>query len=217
MPVVLCYGDSNTHGTMPLPEGAARGRYGRDQRWPGVAEASLGGDWRLIEEGLPGRTTCRVDPYARAERDGLALLPAILETHRPLDAAVLMLGTNDTKARFPATGRDIGLGVERLGRTVLDISGDAASGPDGAAPRLLIVAPPPLPEDGPFATDEPGAAALSREAAVAIREAATRLGAAFLDAGEHAAFSRIDGVHLDAAGHASLGAAVAEALRAMLP
>ncbi|MCA3557074.1 MAG: hydrolase, partial [Rhodobacter sp.] len=32
---ILCYGDSNTHGTMPMPDLGAMGRFARDVRWTG--------------------------------------------------------------------------------------------------------------------------------------------------------------------------------------
>ena len=46
---------------------------------------------------------------------------------------------------------------------------------------------------------------------------ATRHGCGFLDAGAVIASSPLDGVHFDAAEHASLGRAVAGALRNLLP
>src|SRR5260221_38291 len=50
MKTVLCYGDSNTFGsaTVPRPDG----RYGPDERWPGVLRATLGSSWMLVEQGL---------------------------------------------------------------------------------------------------------------------------------------------------------------------
>ena len=212
MPTILCYGDSNTHGSVPLPAGRPRERYGRDVRWPGVMRRALGVGYEVIEEALPGRTTVHDDPVARANRNGLATLIAALESHRPVDVVVLMLGTNDLKARVGATPSDIARGIERLGRIVLDASWDHGAGPGGDAPGLLVVAPPPLPEDGPFAVDEPGAAATSHAAVPLIRAVAEGLGAAFIDAGTVARFSPVDGVHLDEAGHAALGEAIAEAV-----
>ena len=212
MRTLLCYGDSNTHGTVPLPVGSPRARYGPDIRWPRRLARHLGEGWHVTEEGLPGRTAASADPLSRAERNGHATLAAILESHRPLDAVVLMLGTNDLKRRFNLTAADIGRAVERLGRMILDTSWDHASGPDGGAPRLIVVSPPPLPEDGPFASEEPGAAALSRVASGAIRDAAGRMGAEWLDAGEVTPFSAIDGVHLDEDGHAALARALGDRL-----
>ena len=43
--------------------------------------------YRVIEEGLCGRTTVFDDPF-RTERRGTEMLPAILESHRPVDTIV---------------------------------------------------------------------------------------------------------------------------------
>ena len=210
MPVVLCYGDSNTHGTVPLPAGAPRRRFDAETRWPGVLASRLGPGWRVIEEGLPGRTTCLDDPLSQANRNGLATLAAILESHRPIDVVVLMLGTNDTKARFGMTAADIARGVEMLARTILSDRWDEGCGPDGGAPRLLVVAPPHCTLDGPFDRDEDGRTArLSRALAPLLADIVRSLGGELLDAADVAEMSPIDGVHLDADGHRALGEAIA--------
>ena len=56
---VLCYGDSNTWGCMPLEESDVAIRLSRADRWPGVLQDELGSDYWIIEEGLNGRTTSR--------------------------------------------------------------------------------------------------------------------------------------------------------------
>ena len=45
---LLCYGDSNTHGTRPLTQSGVLERFGWDERWPGVLARGLGADWRVI-------------------------------------------------------------------------------------------------------------------------------------------------------------------------
>ncbi|WP_232343273.1 hypothetical protein [Burkholderia pseudomallei] len=70
---VLCYGDSNTHGTRPMTRPGVLERFDRDDRWTGVLAQTLGSGWRIIEEGLPAappstttrskagtRTACRI-------------------------------------------------------------------------------------------------------------------------------------------------------------
>ena len=52
MKTVLCYGDSITWGYNPV-DGS---RFPFEQRWPGVLQARLGSSYRVIEEGLNGRT-----------------------------------------------------------------------------------------------------------------------------------------------------------------
>ena len=45
---VLCFGDSNTWGYIPL----TAGRLLRAERWPGILQKSLGDSYYVIEEGL---------------------------------------------------------------------------------------------------------------------------------------------------------------------
>ncbi|MCU0912864.1 MAG: hydrolase [Rhodobacteraceae bacterium] len=78
---VLVYGDSNSHGTAPMPTLLDMRRFGPDERWPGVMAAALGPGWRVIEEALPGRTTVHPDPVSGVHKNGLAVLPAVLESH----------------------------------------------------------------------------------------------------------------------------------------
>jgi lysophospholipase L1-like esterase len=211
--VVLCYGDSNTHGTRPMARLEDLGRHGPAERWPGVLAAALGAGWRVIEEGHPGRTTVYPDPVAGVHKNGIAILPAILESHRPIDVVVLMLGTNDLKTRFQAPPIEIAVAVERLALLVRQ----SFCGPELGAPALLVVAPPPVEEAGCLGEIFAGGDAKSRRLAPLYAEVAARQGAAFLDAGAVARVSPIDGVHLDADAHAALGRAVAEALPRALP
>lgn len=209
MKTLLCYGDSNTHGTPPMYEPDEMGRFGPDVRWPGVLAAALGPPWHVIEEGLPGRTTVHDDPIEGVHKNGFAVLPAILETHRPLDAVVLMLGTNDVKARFGVGAGEIAQSAERLAKLILTHQ----AGPEGRAPALLVVAPPPIGEVGIFADMFAGGARKSRGVAKALRPMAEAHGAAFLDAGTVIRTSDLDGIHFDAAEHAKLGRAIAAEIK----
>ena len=139
MKTILCYGDSNTHGTLPMASLDDDGRLGPQARWPGVMAADLGGDYHVVEEGLPGRTTVHDDPFEGVHLNGLRIFPAILNSHRPIDGLVLMLGTNDLKARFAAPAADIALGVEKMALMAATLA---------HAPRVLIVAPAPVRDSG---------------------------------------------------------------------
>ena len=209
MPVVMCFGDSNTHGTMPMRNLQDRRRYGREIRWPGVLAAELGPDWHVIEEGNGGRTTVHPDPIDGEHRAGLRILPALLESHRPLDAVVIMLGTNDMQARFTSSAGDVCRGVERLVREV-QIS-DA--GINGASPKVLVVSPVPVEEVGLFEEMFAGGAAKSRALGPALSEMADRTGAHFADAGDWAEVDPVEGIHLSAEAHAAIGAGVAVVLK----
>lgn len=208
---VLCFGDSNTHGSPPATAlGASSPRYDRITRWPALMAADLGPDWHVIEEGHPGRTTVHDDPIEGAYRNGLTVLPSMLESHKPLDAVILMLGTNDLKGRFSVNPTDIALSLERL----IGVIRAFACGPDGAAPHILLVSPPPIVEVGCLAEMFEGGAAKSRGLASAIGAAATRAKVSFLDAGVHIDVSPIDGIHYDKAAHRTLADVFANALRA---
>jgi lysophospholipase L1-like esterase len=208
---VLVYGDSNSYGTKPMPALLAAERFGPEARWPGVMAAALGPEWRLVEEGLPGRTTVHPDPISGVHKNGLAVLPAVLESHAPIDLVILMLGTNDLKARFGLPPVEIAVGVEKLVRHIRQ----DFTGPGGTAPALLLVCPPVAIEAGCLAEVFAGAEAKARRLPGFYRDVAARWGAAFLDAGEVIGPSPLDGVHFEAEAHAALGAAVAKAVKAM--
>jgi lysophospholipase L1-like esterase len=209
MPTVLCFGDSNTFGTPPMEGPDDPRRLGPDERWPGVAAAALGPGWWLIEEGLPGRTTVFDDPVEGENRNGRRSLAVCLESHRPLDAVVIMLGTNDLKTRFSAPASDIARGASIL----LEI---ARTHPKlQPPPALLLVCPPPILETGFLGAMFEGGARKSAQLAPLYAAAAERNGAHFLDAGKIVTSSTVDGIHYDAAEHRKLGDAIAGALRAM--
>ena len=208
---ILVYGDSNSYGSKPMPDLLTGARFGPEERWPGAMAAALGPDWRLVEEGLPGRTTVHPDPISGVHKNGLAVLPAVLESHAPIDLVILMLGTNDLKVRFGLPPVEIAVGVERLVRHIRQ----DFTGPGAAAPALLLVCPPIVIEAGCLAEVFEGAEPKSRRLAGFYAEVAARWGAAFLDAGEVIGPSPLDGVHFEAEAHAALGARVAEAVKAM--
>ncbi len=135
---VLCYGDSNTFGsaTVDRPDG----RYGPDERWPGVLRNALGSGWLVIEEGLGGRTTVSDDPVEGADKNGRSYLYPCLRSHRPLDVVVIMLGTNDLKNRFGKTAWDIAEGVGVL----VSIVKTSGAGRNEGVPEIIIISPPPM-------------------------------------------------------------------------
>ncbi|MBQ9959278.1 MAG: acylhydrolase, partial [Oscillospiraceae bacterium] len=92
---ILCYGDSNTWGYI----GGVGERFGRDVRWTGRLQTLLGSDYTVIEEGLNSRTTVWDDPV-EMHKNGYTYLMPCLQTHRPLDLVIIMLGTNDLERRF---------------------------------------------------------------------------------------------------------------------
>jgi lysophospholipase L1-like esterase len=209
---ILLFGDSNTHGTMPLLDLGLAGRFDRDERWAGRL-ARLLPDWEVIAEGHPGRTTVHDDPVEGNHRNGLTVLPALLESHKPIDVVLVMLGTNDLKERFSVNAGDIAHALERLCRMIRA----SGCGPGGAGPQVLLVAPPPIVEVGCLAGMFAGGAAKSARLAGEIAAAAKRAGVPFLDAGSVVKVSPIDGIHYDAEANPKLAEAFAVAIRAHFP
>jgi lysophospholipase L1-like esterase len=206
MPVLLTFGDSNTHGTPPIVTRGEYHRFGPGVRWPSITRAALGSAWEVVEEGLPGRTAQYDDPVMGAHMNGRDGLKMALESHGPIDVMTLMLGTNDAKARFTATPEMVVSGIAGL----LDVAQDPVRQDRHGGFKILLICPPPVQEVGPIKGEFYGGAARSRALAPLYAALAAARGCAFLDAGTLIATSPIDGVHFDEAAHLVLGKAVAQ-------
>ena len=212
---VLCFGDSLTWGWIPVIEGAPTLRYPYSDRWTGVMAAALGDGYHIIEEGLSARTTSLDDPND-PRLNGSAYLPAALASHLPLDLVIVMLGTNDTKSYFHRTPFEIANGMAKLvGQIYGSAGGVGAAYP---APKILVVAPPPLaPMPHPFFD---GMFEGGREKTVALagqyRAMADFMKVAFFDAGSVTNTDGCDGIHFTADNNHALGRALAVKVAAML-
>jgi lysophospholipase L1-like esterase len=210
MRTILCYGDSNTHGQ--IPGGTPLQRYSFDQRWPGVLQHELGGNWHIIEEGLSGRTTVRDDPIEGALKNGRTYLRPCMMSHAPLDLIIIMLGTNDLKARFNQPASEVAMGIGCLVHDIKELS----AGPKGHVPEILIVAPPPMQDD--IKEWEPifrGAPSKSRELALQFEIIADSLEVHFFDSATVATCDPADGFHIGADAHKALGIALAREAEAI--
>ena len=136
---VLFYGDSNTwgyQGDNPMH------RLDADKRYTGVVAAQFP-DVHFIEEGLCGRTICSTDPIDYG-RNGMAMLPALLATHDPLDVIVIMLGTNDSKAMYGHSPFTIS---DAMDRTIKLMQSPLLWSNTMQKPQILLVAPPKMGEN----------------------------------------------------------------------
>ncbi|MDR0760386.1 MAG: SGNH/GDSL hydrolase family protein [Treponema sp.] len=217
MKTVLCYGDSNTWGYDPIQAV----RFDHTTRWPMVL-------WKLLNEGCPpdkpaywvveegqcGRTSCREDPV-EGDRNGLRHLIPILESHKPIDLVVIVLGTNDLKQRFRPSPFDIAGGVKRVAQAALD----SRTGPGDAAPQVLMVCPPPI-VDSPDFRKKFGdlfgdCTELSSRLPPYFSQAAKECGASWFDSGGVIKSSPADGIHWEKEEHRKLAEALADVLRKM--
>lgn len=210
MKTILCFGDSLTWGY----DAETLGRHPYEDRWPSVLQAELGAGVHVIAEGLNGRTTAFDDHLADCDRNGARVLPTLLETHKPLDLVVAMLGANDMKPFI--CGRAIGAkqGMERIVEIVKNHAYDFGF----IAPKMLVVSPPPLckTQDEAFDLMFGEGIGQSQKLAALYGKLPAELGCSFFDAGTVARTTPLDGVHLDAENTRAIGNALAPIAKNML-
>jgi lysophospholipase L1-like esterase len=197
---IVCYGDSNTWGANP----SSPDRFDHDVRWTAVLARELGAGYRVVEEGLNGRTTV-VDDINEPNRNGYKQLIPVLESQQPVDLVIIMLGTNDLKARHNRSAADIGQSVSLLANTARS----TLFGPKESRPKVLILCPPPIATltdlDGMFA----GALEKSLELPRYYELAARWSESDYLNTGDYIRSSDADGIHFDQDQLEPLGKAVA--------
>jgi lysophospholipase L1-like esterase len=201
---ILCYGDSNTWGYNPVTQE----RFDKHERWTGQLSRVLGSDYEVIEEGLNGRTTVWDDPI-EGYKNGREYLIPCLESHKPLDLVIILLGLNDLKKRFSLSAFDVAEGAGVL----VQIVQRSDAGIRGGAPQVLLLAPPPVGKLTAFAEMFEGAEAKSQKFAEHYRRVASELGCPFLDTSTVVASSDLDGIHFERSEHIRLGQAVAVKVR----
>jgi lysophospholipase L1-like esterase len=204
---ILCYGDSNTWGYDPL----TLDRFDEHTRWTRVLSKSLGGDFEIIEEGLNGRTTVWDDPI-EGYKSGKDYLIPCLESHKPLDLVIILLGTNDLKLRFGLSAYDVAEGA----RVLVGIAQGSLTGVSGGSPQVLLLAPPPTTMLSEYAEMFAGAEQKSLKFSTYFARIAQEMGCAFLDTGTVIVSSPLDGIHFEAGEHRKLGQAVALKVKELL-
>lgn len=208
MKTILCYGDSNTYGYEP----GTGNRWPEEVRWTGRLQKLLGSDYRVVEEGCNGRTTDLKEP-GEEWKSGLEYLKPCLNSHKPVDVVVMMLGTNDLKKIFHRSAEEIAAGAERLVQEILDF----AAAKQTFCPKVILLAPPEIGAEissRSFGTDfDETAITRSKEFPMWYQKAAERKGCIFLDAAKYAKPSKEDALHLMPEEHAHLAEAVAACIR----
>lgn len=200
---VLCYGDSNTYGMIDKRRPADR--FGETQRWPKVMQRHLGPSWLVIEEGLNGRTTDRDDPLFGELRNGRKSFRSCLEKHAPIDVLILMLGTNDLKACYGKSPREIGTSIAVLIADARMLAAERAE----ASPAILVVSPPTIrPKIEEYAVAFEGGHQKSLQLPTVLEDVAGRHEAEFFDANSLVEGDSADGVHMSDPTHRALGLAL---------
>lgn len=217
---ILVFGDSISWGWMPVKDGAPTQRFSRHNRWPAVMEDTLGNDYKVMVNAISGRTTNLDDPtYPYGDGailNGSKALPKVIAAHLPLDLVVIFLGTNDLKKHFHRSPFKIALGAGQLVALVQSSGQMFGSGwYQYPAPKVLLIAPPPLGKQDVFGDTFAGGVAKSKHLAETYHLIAKAAGVAFLDAGSVIETDGVDGVHLTAATQREFGKAVAKKIRSI--
>jgi len=200
---ILCYGDSNTWGYIPVKNFTSTQRYPRNKRWPGILQKLLGNDYYIVEEGLNGRTT-NLDYSIPPDRNGKTYLSPCLYSHAPINLVIIALGGNDLKACFNRKAEDVKDGLSEL----IDIIQQSIYGPGMIrSPEILIINPPkPLSAAGNF-VDENGvhvfidAVAKAELLAQAYSDLSKEKECHYLEISQLVFPSPLDGLHFDFVGH----------------
>ena len=209
---ILVYADSLSWGIIP----DTRRRLSFEQRWPGVMEIALcasGRKVRVVEDCLNGRRTVWDDPF-KPGRNGLIGLAQRIEINSPLALVVLMLGTNDFQSMHEHNAWHASQGILALVSAIRA----APIEPGMPVPQILVVAPPPIQcARGSIAPKFAGGERKCVGLAAAYREICDDTHCHFFDAGSVISTSPIDGVHLDAEQHLTLGSELARVVGTLLP
>lgn len=211
---VMIFGDSNTWGWDPSNDLVeVIKRWPDDVRWAGVMQKELGADYKVIPEGLNGRTTVWDDPIEEYRCGKDHIIP-LLDSHAPLDLVIIMIGTNDLKVRYSVSAQDIANGAGLiLDKTLAQVGAFSPAGP-----KVLFIAPPPLGpvEDGLFSIMFAGNRKKSEEMTGQYKNVAESRGVSFFDASTVAKASDTDGLHMEKESHAALGLAIAKEVKKIL-
>ena len=207
---ILCFGDSNTWGYDPATGSRFPGR------WPRVLAELLGDGYEIVEEGQNGRTIALEDPWEWGTKRGLDYCLPMIESHKPLDIIIIMLGSNDLKRKFGLPAPDI---AGSLMTMIEKMSAHLKFYNQTPDTKILIIAPPPLGDRvnetdfAPFFNEY--SVEQSKLLAKWYEFVAQRCGCEFLDAAKYVRASDIDCLHMTEEGHRSLAKAVCDKIKSM--
>ena len=209
---ILCYGDSNTYGYVP----ETGMRYPRDVRYPGRLQLLLGNEYTVIEEGCNGRTTIHDDPID-GWKNGLDYLRPCLNSHKPVDIVIMMLGSNDLKETFHLTAGQIAEGAGVL----VDVIKTFTAEKQGYVPVIILVSPPEIGagiKSSPFyGAFYESAIEESKKFAACYMAVAEEKGCVFFDAAKSIRPSETDSLHLTPEGHRVLAEELTKMVKSLLP
>lgn len=99
---ILCYGDSNTWGESAFSHGRIEDKF----QWPNILQEKLGRDFKVVQEGVCGRTAGSCDDK-KLHYDGQKYFDVAFRSAYPVDFLVISLGTNDCKYKYNRNAKQI--------------------------------------------------------------------------------------------------------------
>ena len=215
---ILVYGDSNSWGY--LDDGSGE-RF--QDRWPVEMDKHLSYDLliTLIEECLPARTTNLADPELGSSFNGEATLEAVLLSHQPLDHVLIMLGTNDLKAKFDRNINDIA-------RAIINLAEIARSTPAGRGgwfsdqtPNVSVICPLIIGQrvsDLKWDRFEEWVGAYEKSILLVdtLKRACNAVNINMIDGNQFGSSSELDPIHWNKENHQRFGQKMAKAIQAFL-
>ena len=168
---VICYGDSNTYGFDP--HDYFGGRYAAGDRWPELLAKQTG--WDVINQGANGREIPR------------GTVPVqLLDAYAPVDAFLVMLGTNDL-----LQGASAGEAAARMEAFLTSLVPYCRN--------VLLVSPPPMMRGAWVSNDD--LVAESLQLSEEYQRVAEKLHIPFVDTRDWDIELCFDGVHFTENGH----------------
>ena len=187
MKKILCFGDSNTFGYIPV----SGERYDENTRWTGILKQKLLPDYKVIEAGCNNRNGF-IESNCGDEFTGFKVLPTYL-SEKP-DIVVLAIGINDAQKFYRPSTEDMKKGLVSMSQSVID---------SGA--KLVIVSPPVLNEDvlkGNFSVQfDEISVELSKQLPDIYKDVANSLNSLYIDLNEYVSVSPLDGLHYSQESH----------------
>jgi lysophospholipase L1-like esterase len=207
MKKVLCYGDSNTWGYSPA-DGL---RFSKDVRWPLLMTRYLKDDYRIIEEGLNGRSALNLYP-GYDEANGIDCIKKIIGNHVPVDIALIFLGLNDIFAAPDEPLWKIANAIEEIAEIIKDANISSRF----HSPEIILIGLPKIslsPAEAQFYE-----IAINKIHAFPelLAQSALKRGYHFIDIYGKIKTSPIDGTHLNDKEHKKLAQITANYLNRLL-
>jgi len=210
---ILCYGDSNTWGfdTKTFHEKNTICRF--KTRWTDALQENLGKQYDVCVDALNGRTTNFDDPDW-PNRNAKTDLPLTLEKHTPIDAIILILGTNDLKFKFKKSPEEVIQGLAELIKIIRYSSqGDYAQ---YKTPKIILATPTIIKKEIAFDNEFKNARKKSQKLVELCPKLANEEEVTSIDANQAKLDLETDGIHFSKVDHIKFSKFIAEKIQKIL-